>query len=963
MAYAVGSLVQARGREWVVLPSDDDEVLRLRPLGGSDEEAVGLYLPLEGGEVRQATLGPPDPSTVGDFASARLLRDAVRLSLRSGAGPLRCLARIAVEPRPYQLVPLLMALKLDPVRLLIGDDVGIGKTIEAALVARELLDRGEIRRLCVLCPPHLCEQWASELEGKFHLPAVVVRAGSVTSLERDLPLNRSLFEEYPYVVVSIDYIKSDRRRADFVRACPEFVIVDEGHTCARPAAQIGAQHQRHELVAELARDPNRHLVLTTATPHSGDERAFASLVAMLDPELGRRLEESGAELRGEDRQRLARHFVQRRRADIRHYLERDTAFPERISSEETYRLSPAYRHLLEEVLDYAGEVVATAQKMGQFQRRLRWWAALALLRCASSSPAAAAAALRTRLARPATENVAALDRMAQAAIFDEQAQDEAAQDDSTPGVDTAEGDDEGEGETSGERRRLRRLAKAAEALSGAGDPKLARAAELIERLLGEGYNPIVFCRYIATANYVAEELRGRLQGVEVRSVTGELPSEERAAQVEELGTFPKRVLVATDCLSEGINLQQYFDAVLHYDLSWNPTRHEQREGRVDRYGQASPKVRTVMFYGQDNRVDGAVLEVLLRKAERIRKALGVSVPLPTDTNSILEAIFDELFKRRQTPEQLAFAFLASTKGKEIEAKWQAVAEREKRTRTVFAQHALRPQEVAAELARATAAIGGADDVKAFLAEAAQRLGAPATPQKQWLELDLGPLPAAIRHRAGLAEVNNGKVRLAFELPVPPGVIYIARTHPLVEAVAGYLTDVALDDPAHSPARRCGAIRTRAVPGRTVLLLLRARYRIRERKDGAWQELLAEEALLAGFRGEFANPVWLADDEVNALADAVPSSNVPPGQASLWVKQAVDALPALDDDLRRLGRARAQALLAEHRRVRSAARLQGVQYQVEPHLPLDVLGVYVLMPEPMQDRLRTAAGEGAERRGW
>ena len=125
-----------------------------------------------------------------------------------------------------------MALKLDPVRLLIADDVGIGKTIEAALIARELLDRGEIARLAVLCPPHLAEQWQAELRDKFHIDAELVLPGTVARLERGLPSGESLFDGYPYVVVSTDFIKSDRRRDDFLRACPELVIVDEAHTCA-----------------------------------------------------------------------------------------------------------------------------------------------------------------------------------------------------------------------------------------------------------------------------------------------------------------------------------------------------------------------------------------------------------------------------------------------------------------------------------------------------------------------------------------------------------------------------------------------------------------------------------------------------------------------------------------------------------------------------------------------------------
>src|SRR4051794_26332391 len=136
MTFAGGSLVKARGREWVVLPGSDDDMLLLRPLGGTEDEVAGVYRPLE--PVEPATFDLPDPGRLGDFASCRLLRDAIRLGFRSSAGPFRSFAQIAVEPRPYQLVPLLMALKLDPVRLMCADDVGCGKTIEAGVDVPEL---------------------------------------------------------------------------------------------------------------------------------------------------------------------------------------------------------------------------------------------------------------------------------------------------------------------------------------------------------------------------------------------------------------------------------------------------------------------------------------------------------------------------------------------------------------------------------------------------------------------------------------------------------------------------------------------------------------------------------------------------------------------------------------------------------------------------------------------------------
>ncbi|MFC6619268.1 hypothetical protein [Deinococcus radiophilus] len=152
MSFDIGSMVRARGRDWVVLPESSADFLLLKPLGGSDAEVTGLYAGEGGEKVRTAAFDDPTPTAFGTASGARLLLNAARLAVRSGAGPFRSLGRLGFEPRPYQLVPLLMALRQSPARLLIADDVGIGKTVEAALIARELLDRGEIDRLAVLCP-------------------------------------------------------------------------------------------------------------------------------------------------------------------------------------------------------------------------------------------------------------------------------------------------------------------------------------------------------------------------------------------------------------------------------------------------------------------------------------------------------------------------------------------------------------------------------------------------------------------------------------------------------------------------------------------------------------------------------------------------------------------------------------------------------------------------------------------
>ena len=621
MAFAVGSLVKTRGREWTVLPESDGDFLILRPLGGTDNEVTGIYLPLE--QVETATFALPDPSQVGDHRSCRMLRDAVRLGFRASTGPFRSFGRLAVEPRPYQLVPLLMALKLDPIRLLIADDVGIGKTIESLLIARELLDRGEIKRMAVLCPPHLAEQWQGELGDKFGVEAELVLPSSVSKLERYCSVGQSLFDVYPFTVVSMEYIKSDRRVDEFLRACPEFVIVDEAHSCSYSEEQRGTRHQRFRLVKGLSKDADRHMVFVTATPHSGKDDAFRSLLSFLKPEYVDLPDDLSGGTYEHVRRDLANHFVQRRRADIRHYLAADTAFPDREEAEDTYSLGPEYKALFEKVFKYVYKTVSD-RSIDKHQQRIRWWSALALLRSMASSPLAAASTLKNRARAANSADADQADEIGRKTVLDVDLDDAVDWEDLVPGSDSDESGDVGETN----RRALLQFAKEAESLKGKKDVKIQKALAHIEKFLADGYNPIVFCRFIPTAEYVAETLRAKLPAdTAVAAVTGTLPPAEREERVLQLAESPKRVLVCTDCLSEGINLQEHFNAVMHYDLSWNPTRHEQRDGRVDRFGQASTKVRVLTYYGSDNRIDGVVVDVLLRKHKAIQKRLGRSAGL------------------------------------------------------------------------------------------------------------------------------------------------------------------------------------------------------------------------------------------------------------------------------------------------------------------------------------------------
>jgi superfamily II DNA or RNA helicase len=936
--YEPGSLVHARGRDWVVQPESEPDFLILKPLGGRAEEATGIYLPVEADDVRSAAFGLPTGDDLGDARSASLLRDAARLTARATTGPFRSFGRIAVSPRPYQLVPLLMALRLDPVRLLIADDVGVGKTIEAGLVARELLDRGEARRLTVLCPPHLAEQWQRELDDHFHLRAELVLPSTVRRLERGLRPGESLFERHPFTIVSLDYIKTDRHRAEFLRAAPELVIVDEAHTCADPGRSTGNQQQRHHLLRDLAKKASRHLLLVTATPHSGNEDAFRSLLSLLQP----RFRDLPDELSGPQnealRRDLAKYFVQRKRGDIRHYLDADTPFPEREDADLSYNLTPAYKALFDKVLAYARETLQSGD--GSHRQRVRWWAMLSLLRALASSPAAAASTLRNRAAPADTESIAEADEIGRRQVLDTH------DDDTSEGIDVAPGAQDTDDEHDAHRRRLHAYAREADALSGNSDAKLGRLITQVRELLADGYAPIVFCRFIPTAEYVAEHLRTALRGVEIAAVTGTLPPDEREARVHTLGEADKRVLVATDCLSEGINLQERFDAVIHYDLSWNPTRHEQRDGRIDRYGQPRDRVRVITMYGLDNQIDGIVLDVLLRKHKTIRTSLGISVPVPANTDQVVEAIFEGLLLRglnRPTVHQDAlfddFDAYLKPKTADFQRQWDTAVDRERRSRTVFAQARLDPNEVAREYAAAQAALGSEHLLRRFIERVVPAHGGTLTHERSGaLAMDLSEAPDALREA-----LPKTVLTLRLDGTPRPGETRLTRTHPLTETLAAVVLDSALDPHANGAARRAGVMRTTAVTTRTVLLLARFRYQITTTFGPETWDTIAEDTVPLAFTGTPNAVTWLDETATLALLDAQPAANVDPGQARHTIERVLDDPAPLQAHLERAARERAGRLLDAHRRVRTAAGAKGLRYAVTPLLPADVLGAYVYLP--------------------
>ena len=480
-----------------------------------------------------------------------------------------------------------------------------------------------------------------------------------------------------------------------------------------------------------------------------------------------------------------------------------------------------------------------------------------------------------------------------------------------------------------ERRALNEFAKKARAIVDAeADNKLHEAVKAVRGLLKDGYQPIVFCHFIPTANYVALELKRRLSDqfgdLAISAVTGDDPDEIRRKRIEELQAHKHHVLVATDCLSEGINLQEKFNAVVHYDLPWNPNRLEQREGRVDRFGQPATNVRCVTIWGRDNEIDQAVLDVLVRKAEAIRRSLGIAVPVPADAAKVTEAVVENVLFRRSTGQQLALG-LAGQGVIRLHEEWDRSAERERENRKYYKHPEIKPDELAADLEINDQVLGDPDAVRRFMSEVCQRENGSlaAAPSKPLARSVAGEgkgegAAAFVLNPGNLTQRLNGigrdrfPARITFDRMKDADAVYLGRAHPVVAEACHAVLGNALGRNADPLFARAGANFTSVVDRRTALVLMGIRYIIREPLGGAQRsrakesatcapetnldsfvEEFAEEIVLAAFEEQASAVRWLVPLQESALklldAPLVPGVNMPNPEHSSHVAWALNLL--------------------------------------------------------------------------
>jgi ERCC4-related helicase len=718
-ALSPGKLVQLRSRLWRI-----DEVvgdlLTATPLNDLGCLPQGFYSPVE--DITEAALPAPPIESLGDPQLQQLLLRAIRLDALHGAAPFISLQRTGIVPIEYQLVPLVMSLRQDPVRLLLADDVGLGKTIEAGLTALELLSRGRARSVLIVTPANLRDQWQEQLRDLFYLEFVIISTERRRRIERTMPQGADVWNYFDRVIVSIDYAKETRNKAEILKRNWDLVIVDEAHNAAQPpeGTHRKADMERHEFVRELANRASKHLLLLTATPHNGYRESFASLLAMLSPGLvDRRPQEIAI-----DRETAGNHVCQRSRKDVESWFRaegREFPFAQRDAHEERVTHSKEYYALLDELDRFADDMVKLARS--RKSRHVTEWLMLHLQRRALSSPVALRVTLERRIQaidrwrdaeadvedREEGENVlASVADRGRTDALDEESIDESADTVALPL------------ELVHQRQGLQRIAALLKDITSAKDAKLRKLRdEVLPDVLQKGTKDtpqrvIVFTRYRDTLDYLQTQLQsGKHRDYDIFGLHGQLSEGERRRRFEEFAKSDRAVLLATDVISEGLNLQDSCAKVIHYDLPWNPNRLEQRVGRVDRFGQRSPAVYVRTLWCSDT-TDEDVMEVLVRKVTKIREDQGICPPFFASEVEVLRVVSRRRRKRRMKKGQQATLFDA---GVDDEAESELVSEelaKRAKEESFYGQSDVRLSDVSERLREAHACIGSPDQIRSFI---------------------------------------------------------------------------------------------------------------------------------------------------------------------------------------------------------------------------------------------------------
>lgn len=645
-----GQLVEVRRRQWIVSDVDASAISPELPkrnlvkLASIDEDALGeeieVLWELEPGAHVIERAGLPSLSALDDSDRLEAFLDAVRWGAATNAdrGYLQAPFRSGVSIEDYQLDPLVRAIDMARTNLLIADDVGLGKTIEAGLVIQEMLLRHRARTILVLCPSSLQEKWRSEMAEKFGLEFHIIDTDAVKRSRRERGLHANPWTSYPRLIASIDWAKQGegiRLLRDVLPPQPTFprrfdmLVVDEAHNVAPTVGKYAVESLRTRLV-RLVSLHFQHKLFLTATPHDGYTESFTALLELLDDQrFSRNI------LPAEDQ--LARVMVRRLKSDLVD-AKGNRLYPvrrlEALNVEYTAEERQA-RQLLE-------QYIASREKQDEREGAASHFVHQLLLKRLASSPAAFMSTLARHTAtiegKAEARRTSRLDERILRRAIAKTEEDYA--DDDTREAAESEAIEEASRRlrplSSDEKKLLGRLRSWAEQASHKPDSKaeaLLRWLEANLRPEGAWWNArvILFTEYRATQKWLHEILASHgLGGDRLALLFGGMDPKEResikAAFQADPRESPVRILLATDAASEGIDLQNHCNLLVHVEIPYNPNVMEQRNGRIDRHGQKKGEV--VIWHPVDaSGGQGDDILRALRKLDSMRADMGSVNPV------------------------------------------------------------------------------------------------------------------------------------------------------------------------------------------------------------------------------------------------------------------------------------------------------------------------------------------------
>ena len=585
--FAPGMRVLIRDEEWMIRKCDRNSfnTYTLQCVGISPlvRDKTAYFL----SDLEKITVIDPAKTALIPDNSARFIRS--RLFLESQwrqkiptDAKLHIGHQAVMDVMPYQLEPAAMSLARPRQRILMADGVGLGKTLEAGILISELIARGKGRRILVVTVKSMMAQFQKEMWERFSIPLISLDSAKIQRIRRDLPSNHNPFHYYDKTIVSIDTIKRDSEyRVHLENARWDIIVIDEAHNVAKR----GNSNSQRARLADLLSSRSDTLIMLSATPHDGSARSFASLMNMLDPTAipdpdnytEQDIKDNGDDIKG--------LFIRRFKKDIQ-----DQAmggFKERHIAEIPCIATPKEEAALEAFLTYEAMLPRTENG------RLR---DMTFKKAMFSSPAACLKSVQGRIGRLAKE-----------------------------GTDDA-------------RKELRALSVLESALKEIEPQDFSRYQELLKLLRDPNYawnyraaddRLVIFTERIETMRWLAEHLQKdfRLPTGAIQTLHGGMSDIDQQKIVEEFGRdeAPVRILVASDVASEGINLHYLSHRMIHFDIPWSLMVFQQRNGRVDRYGQkASPDIRYMVTRStnEDIRGDMRILQVLIRKENEANKNIG-----------------------------------------------------------------------------------------------------------------------------------------------------------------------------------------------------------------------------------------------------------------------------------------------------------------------------------------------------